>query len=79
LSAVANPTRWSGTEYALEPLNAYAFRFNDGFQVVTQKINGMSAMAVRPGDVPVVPEPETYDLMLAGLAGLALATRRRQR
>jgi hypothetical protein len=34
-------------------------------------------MAVRDGDVPSIPEPETYTLMLADLAGLALVARRR--
>jgi PEP-CTERM motif len=33
------------------------------------------AMAVRDGDVPAIPEPGTYALMLAGLAALALRRR----
>jgi PEP-CTERM motif len=36
-------------------------------------------MAVRDGDIAAIPEPETYALMLVGLAGLALATRRPRR
>jgi hypothetical protein len=34
---------------------------------------------VQTGGVPVVPEPETYALMLAGLGALGWATRRRRR
>ncbi len=34
---------------------------------------------VRSGDVPAIPEPQTYGLMLMGLGALALALRRRQR
>lgn len=77
LSAVANSVRWSGTEFS--PEYAHAFRFNDGAQVFTAKMNPISAMAVRDGDVAAIPEPQTYALLLLGLAGLVVKLRRRAR
>ena len=48
----------------------------------TQNSN-LFAMAMRDSDViatvPGVPEPETYALILLGLAGVAFATKRRAR
>jgi len=38
----------------------------------------LGVWAVREGDVPVVPEPETYALMLAGLVGLVARRRMRK-
>lgn len=68
---------WSGTEL-LPPMSAWAMYFHTGLgiQASFHKSNVAAAMAVRPGDVAAIPEPETLALMLAGLAGLALAQRR---
>ena len=65
------------------PITGYAWRFRyfDGLQVPGyEKSNSLYALAVRPGDVlvPAVPEPETYALMLAGLAVVGAAARRRK-
>lgn len=72
---------WTGVEYPKHPAipdSAWAFDAYDGGQTGDGKNFGHFAIAVRPGDVAAVPEPETYALMLAGLAAVALA-RRRQR
>lgn len=70
---------WSGTEYAPIPGYAWGFYTYYGLQFATSKGFAYYAMAVRDGDVAVVPEPATYVLVLAGLTGLALARRRRPR
>ncbi len=69
---------WSGTEWAPNPLNAWNFTFGGGGQYGNYKGNLGYALAVRPGDVAAVPEPQTYALFLAGLALVgAVAPRRR--
>lgn len=72
---------WSGTAYQPDAASGMYFSMGLGVQWATYDAQyyQLLAMAVRPGDVVPVPEPETYALMLAGLAGLALATRRRPR
>ena len=65
---------WSGTELGDNPLAAWALELNVGFQNGYPKDDPLYAVAVRPGDV--VPEPETWALMLAGLTGLLLVRRR---
>jgi hypothetical protein len=71
---------WYGLEYAPDTSYAWALTSHDGFQDVGSKFFQMSAMAVRDGDVLVsaIPEPETYALMLAGLAVVGAAARRRK-
>jgi len=66
---------WSGTEYALDPGSAWFFI---GFQSFGDKAQTLYAVAVLPGDVALIPEPQTYALLLAGLSVLAVAVRRRR-
>ena len=71
---------WSGTTYAPDASLAYHFNVDQGDQDIAGKAIPLFAMAVRPGDVlAAVPEPETYALMLAGLAALGVVARRRRR
>ena len=68
----------------MNPLNAetlyYYFSAGIGLQNVASNDIPLYALAVRDGDVTVttVPEPETYALMLAGLATLTMVRRRKR-
>jgi len=57
------PSYWSGTEIAPNPLNAWVFLFFLGLQLPFEKEGFISAWAVRPGDVLAapIPEPPTAD------------------
>lgn len=74
---------WSSTEYA-DPngtVGVYGWTFN--FNAGDQGGEGKEwpccyALAVRPGDVAAVPEPETYAMMLAGLGLIGGIARRRK-
>jgi hypothetical protein len=68
---------WSGTEYTPDTGLAWAFSFPDGYQGSGYKANPLYALAVRPGDVAAVPEPEAWGLMLSGLALIGAVARRR--
>lgn len=69
---------WSGTEYAPSPGLAWQFVTIYGYQHFQCSSGfGAFAMAVRPGDVAAVPEPQTYAMLLLGLGAVLLAARRR--
>jgi hypothetical protein len=73
---------WTGTSYDKDNNYAWSFSTLSGSQLQGDVANlSFFSMAVRPGDVTAIaaiPEPETYALMLGGLAALALVQRRRK-
>lgn len=68
---------WSGTQSP--STRAFVFDMANGWQGGYPQSGMLFAMAVRPGDVPAIPEPETAVLLFAGLSVLALARQRRPR
>ena len=70
---------WSGTAYAPNPINAWAFDFSDGVQFNGDKIDpGGHGWAVRAGDVSAVPVPAAVWLFGSGLLGLVGMARRKK-
>ena len=65
---------WSGTEYASNPSETWFFAFGYGYQDKCCTGGYGYALAVRPGDVAVVPEPISSILFVTG--GALLAGRR---
>ncbi len=76
---------WLGLDYAPSqrpgylPYQNFAWYFDiSGGQAPDLKFRQKSAMAVHAGDIGAVPEPETYALMLLGLAALVVSKRLRK-
>lgn len=67
---------WSSLESALHPREARAFFYAGGYQGDLPKWHRFYAVAVRPGDVAAVPEPQTWALLLLGLGAVMVARRR---
>lgn len=74
---------WSGTVNPGNPTDALFFYENTGLQSSGDHANRFYSMAVRDGDIAsipsAVPEPETYALMLAGLAVMRLLGKKKAR
>ena len=69
---------WSGTEYAPVTANIWNFDVDSGLQHFGYRFyNEWYAVAVHPGDVAAVPEPQSVVLALLGLAVLWVVRRRR--
>jgi hypothetical protein len=68
---------WSGTTYTPDAADAWAFRADSGSQTHFFKTFELYAVAVRPGDVAAVPEPQSLALTVLAL-GLAAGASRRQ-
>ena len=69
---------WSGTEYAPYPGLAWVFSTGHGLQGDTIKNVDLFALAVRPGQIAAVPEPETFAMLMAGLGLMGFVARRKQ-
>jgi hypothetical protein len=69
---------WLSGAHALHSDYAYNFSFFAGINGEGPKDGLIGAMAVRNGDVLAVPEPETYAMLLGGLALVGFVARKRK-
>lgn len=72
---------WTGIESGYDTSQAWTFRMDSGMQGTGYKDhpnNTFYAWAVRDGDVAVVPEADTWVMLLAGLGIVGVAARRRR-
>ena len=70
---------WSGTEFASLPDRAWDFNMSHGTQNIRDKEGSRYGLAIRSGQVSVIPEPATILLFGTGLAGVAGARLRRRK
>ncbi len=68
---------WLSGAHATHADYAYNFSFFAGINGESTKDGLIGAMAVRNGDVLAVPEPETYAMLLGGLALVGFVARKR--
>jgi hypothetical protein len=68
---------WSGVALATSR-SAWYFDTYRGEQFGLRQGNELAALAVHPGDVGIVPEPQTYALLLMGVAAVLLGVRQRR-
>lgn len=70
---------WYAEEYSPDPSSAQQFYWTYSRWNAGSKLNANYVWALRDGDVAPVPEPETYAMLLAGLALVVAAARPRER
>jgi len=70
---------WSDTKYSGQDGVAWGFGMYTGFQGIYPEGEGLYGIAVRPGQVSMVPEPLTIFLLGFGLMGLAGIRRKLRR
>jgi hypothetical protein len=66
---------WFGLAYAPDPTYGWRFGTIDGYRDGAFPGYEVYAIAVRPGDVAAVPEPQATVLMLLGLTAIAAVRR----
>lgn len=70
---------WSATDYDTDTSRAWRFHFNTGYQGTSSKTYARYAWAVRDGDsLPVVPEPTSLVLFIAGGISMAVVRFRKK-
>ena len=69
---------WSGTQYSVSPTYLWQFYMDTGFQGCTNAYNSNYAIALRNGQVSVVPIPGAILLLGSGLLGMAAAGRKKR-
>ena len=70
---------WSNTVDAAHVDSVYFFDTSDNSQYFGNTYTTKYALLARPGDVPAVPEPQSFALLLLGLSGLAVRIRTHRR
>ena len=73
---VVSNAYWSGTEFAPVPTSAWVFGLGNGSQAATSKDGALFALAVRSGDVGVVPIPASVWLFGSALGLLGWIRRK---
>ncbi|MDH4233346.1 MAG: PEP-CTERM sorting domain-containing protein [Nitrospirota bacterium] len=74
-----NVAYWSSTTYLGSTNAAWKFSNYDGGQYDNDQIEGLYAIAVRPGDVAVAVAPEPISMVLFGTGGIFMAACRKLR
>jgi hypothetical protein len=69
---------WTSTEFEQVLGRVWTFSGSNGEPDFAGMDISFFAVAVRPGDIAAVPEPQTYALTLMGVGALLLAKRRRR-
>jgi hypothetical protein len=81
VSPLINNGYWTGTHWLASPNQAVSNGYGSGgwTSLPRDETDLLAALAVRDGDIAIIPEPSTGLLVVLGLTGLAAKGRRRNR